>query len=181
LSLATPFRSAALAAALLLAAVPALADGIGVEIETSPRAFSRFGSITMPAGLTFLGGLELSSSDGNFDGFSGLDVSPDGKSFLSVSDRGYWLRGEFVYRDGLLSGVSSVQMAPIRNTAGKVDERKSRSDAESVAAWSADGIGGKVIVGYERRERVEQFNLGKRGLAAPAKAIRSPQALGEGE
>jgi hypothetical protein len=164
-----------------VAAVPAIADGVAVEVETTPRSFSRFGSIGMPAGLGFLGGIELSSSEGNFGGFSGLDVSPDGKSFLSVSDRGYWMRGDFVYRDGLLSGVANVQMAPIRNTSGKVDERKSRSDAEAVAAWSAEGIGGKVIVGFERRERVEQFNLGKRGLAAPAERVRLPKAASEGE
>jgi len=168
-------------AGLVAAPVVPVAQEAAVSVETQSRSFSRFGSLTMPSGLSFLGGIELSSSDENFGGFSGLDVSPDGKSFLAVSDAGYWLRGDFVYRDGLLAGVSKVELEPIRNTAGKVDQRKSRSDAEAVAAWSAQGIAGKVIVGFERRERVEQFDLGRNGLASPAERVRLPKAASEGE
>lgn len=152
-----------------------------VNVETRERNFARFGSVSMPSSLTFLGGLEIDSENEDFGGFSGLDVSQDGKSFISVSDRGNWLTGDFVYKNGRLAGVKNLQMAPIRNTAGKVDERKSRSDAEAVAAWSDKGIRAKVIVGFERRERVEQFNLGKHGLASPAERVRLPKAAGEGK
>lgn len=178
-------RAAAVAVTLLAAisavAIPVAAGDNRITVETSPRDFARFGSAALPPSLTFLGGIELQHDGENFGGFSGLDVSPDGRSFLSVSDRGHWLRGDFVYRDGKLAGVSNVEMAPIRNTAGEVDARKSRSDAEAVAAWSADGIAGKVIVGFERRERVEQFDLGKHGLDAPAEPVRLPKAASEGE
>ncbi len=164
-------RQAGAIAAVLLAvfplASPAASDTTNITVETSLRDFARFGSAALPPSLTFLGGIVLKHDDETFGGFSGLDVSPDGKSFITVSDRGYWLRGDFVYRDGRLAGVGNVEMAPIRNKAGKIDERKSRSDAEAVAAWSAQGIGHKVIVGFERRERVEQFDLGKHGLRRP--------------
>jgi len=178
-------RQAGAIAAVLLAvfplASPAASDTTNITVETSLRDFARFGSAALPPSLTFLGGIVLKHDDETFGGFSGLDVSPDGKSFITVSDRGYWLRGDFVYRDGRLAGVGNVEMAPIRNKAGKIDERKSRSDAEAVAAWSAQGIGHKVIVGFERRERVEQFDLGKHGLDAPAEPVRLPKAAGEGE
>lgn len=162
-------------------AAPALAGQTSIDIQTSSRDFARFGSATLPPSLSFLGGIVMKLEDENFGGFSGLDVSPDGKSFITVSDRGHWLRGNFIYRDGMLAGVGNVEMAPIRNTGGNVDERKSRSDAEAVAAWSAEGIGAKVIVGFERRERVEQFDLGRHGLEAPAEPVRLPRAAGEGE
>ncbi len=176
-------RQAGAVAAVLLAALaaPAAAGQTSIDVQTSSRDFARFGSAALPPSLTFLGGIVLKHDDETFGGFSGLDVSPDGKSFITVSDRGYWLRGDFVYRDGRLAGVGNVEMAPIRNTSGKIDERKSRSDAEAVAAWSADGIGHKVIVGFERRERIEQFDLGKHGLDAPAEPVRLPRAAGEGE
>jgi hypothetical protein len=145
---------------------PAHADG-AIEISTTSRNFARFGSATLPGGLDFLGGLTLQAGNDDFGGFSGLDVSPDGKSFLAVSDRGHWFAGDFVYRDGRLTGVTNTKLAPLRDGNGKVDRRKSRSDAEAVAAWTSRGIRGKVIVGFERRERVELFNLGgKRGLKA---------------
>lgn len=162
-------------------AAPALAGQTSIDIQTSSRDFARFGSATLPPSLSFLGGIVMKLEDENFGGFSGLDVSPDGKSFITVSDRGHWLRGNLIYRDGMLAGVGNVEMAPIRNTGGNVDERKSRSDAEAVAAWSAEGIGAKVVVGFERRERVEQFDLGRHGLDAPAEPVRLPRAAGEGE
>ena len=176
-------RYAAAVAATLLAtlAAPVAAGDSRISLQTSPRDFALFGSAVLPPSLTFLGGIVLKHEDEDFGGFSGLDVSPDGQSFITVSDRGNWLRGDFVYLNGKLAGVGNVEMAPIRNTAGKVDERKSRSDAEAVAAWSAEGIGAKVIVGFERRERVEQFDLGKHGLDAPAEPVRLPKAAGEGE
>jgi hypothetical protein len=74
-----------------------------------------------------------------------------------------------------LTGVTNTKLAPLRDGNGKVDRRKSRSDAEAVAAWTSKGIRGKVIVGFERRERVELFNLGgKRGLGARAERVRCP-------
>jgi hypothetical protein len=174
----------AAAAVLVVAGLlpsPAHADG-AIEISTTSRNFARFGSATLPGGLDFLGGLTLQAGNDDFGGFSGLDVSPDGKSFLAVSDRGHWFAGDFVYRDGRLTGVTNTKLAPLRDGNGKVDRRKSRSDAEAVAAWTSKGIRGKVIVGFERRERVELFNLGgKRGLGARAERVRLPRAASEGQ
>ena len=163
-----------------LLSAPALADD-RIDVRVFLREFARFTNATLPAGLEPLGGIELESDNEDFGGFSGLDVSADGKSFIAVSDRGHWLTGTFVYGQGKLTGVSDVRLAPIRNGRGEVDARKSRSDAEAVAAWSEAGIADKVIVGFERRERVEQFNLGKHGLQAPAERVRLPRAASEGE
>ncbi|MGB5215959.1 MAG: esterase-like activity of phytase family protein [Anderseniella sp.] len=160
---------------------PAIADKTAISVDTSQRGFARFGNGNLPSGLAFLGGLTLTSDDKNFGGFSGLEVSRDGKRFISVSDRGHWLTGRLVYEAGRLKGVSDTRLAPILNHKGRIEDRKSRSDAEAVAAWSSKGLDGKMIVGFERRERVEQFNIGKHGLKAKAKRVRSPKALSQGQ
>ncbi len=166
----------------MLVPVPsAIADKSAISVSTSPRGFARFGNGGLPPGLTFLGGLTLTSDNRHFGGFSGLEVSHDGKRFVSVSDRGHWLTGGLVYEEGRLKGISDTRLAPILDRKGRIEDRKSRSDAEAVAAWSSRGIDGKVIVGFERRERVEQFNIGKHGFKAKAKRIKSPKAISQGQ
>ncbi len=168
--------------ALMLAPVqPAIADKAAISVSASPRGFARFGNGGLPTGLTFLGGLTLTSDNKHFGGFSGLEVSRDGKRFVSVSDRGHWLTGRFVYEQGRLKGITDTQLAPILNHKGKNDKRDSRSDAEAVAAWSSRGLKGKLIVGFERRERVELFNFGKRGFKAKARRVKSPKAISQGQ
>ncbi len=170
-----------LSVAMLVPVPHASADTTAISVSTNLRSFARFGNGNLPSGLTFLGGLTLTSDNKDFGGFSGLEVSRDGKRFISVSDRGHWLTGNFIYEDGRLKGVSSTRLAPILNHKGRIDGRNSRSDAEAVAAWSSKGLNGKMIVGFERRERVEQFNIGKHGLKAKAKQVRSPKALSQGQ
>jgi len=166
----------------MLVPIPhASADDTTISVSTNLRSFARFGNGDLPSGLTFLGGLTLSSDNEDFGGFSGLDVSRDGKRFISVSDRGHWLTGGLVYEDGRLKGISTPRLAPILNRKGAIADRKSGRDAEAVAAWSSNGLEGKVIVGFERRERVERFNIAKHGFKAKAKRIRSPKALAQGQ
>ncbi len=166
---------------MLVPVQPAIADNSAISVSSSPRGFARFGNASLPSGLTFLGGLTLTSDNRHFGGFSGLEVSRDGKRFVSVSDRGHWLTGRFVYAGGRLTGIADTRLAPILNHNGNNDGRDSRSDAEAVAAWNSSGLKGKMIVGFERRERVEQFNLSKHGFKAKAKRLKSPKAISQGQ
>jgi len=166
---------------MLLPVPNASADGTKISVSTNVRSFARFGNGDLPSGLTFLGGLTLTSDNEHFGGFSGLEVSRDGKRFISVSDRGHWLTGDLVYEGGRLKGISNPRLAPILNRKGTIGDRKSGQDAEAVAAWNSKGLEGKVIVGFERRERVERFNIAKHGFKAKAKRIKSPKALSQGQ
>jgi hypothetical protein len=170
-----------LSVVMLMPLPHANADETAISVSTTPRSFARFGNGNLPSGLTFLGGLTLTSDNKDFGGFSGLEVSHNGKRFISVSDRGHWLTGRLVYEAGRLKGVSDTRLAPILNRKGRIDDRKSLSDAEAVAAWNSKGLKGKVIVGFEQRERVEQFNIGKHSLTAKAERVRSPKALSQGQ
>jgi hypothetical protein len=174
----------ALAILSALVLLPVENSGAGedqLSLTTSPRSFARFGAGAIPPGLTFLGGLTLTSDHPDFGGFSGLEVSPDGKRFVSVSDGGNWFTGRFVYENGRLTDIADARLAPILNSKGKAQPRGSRSDAEAVAAWNSKSIDGKLMVGFERRQRIEQFNFGKRGVAATPQRLRAPKGLSQGQ
>ena len=92
-------------------------------------ARSRFGA------LTFRGGLVLTSPARDFGGLSSLKIEPDGAHFLSLTDRGNWLRGRIVYRGTKPIAIADAEMAPILGPDGKpVRSRRGWYDTESLAA-----------------------------------------------
>ena len=95
---------------------PIRIDVSAVPITTfEPRNPSR----TRFGALEFRGGLVLSSNAKTFGGFSELHVDPDGSHFVSASDRGIWLRGRIVYRDGKPAGIADAEMAPMLGADGR--------------------------------------------------------------
>src|SRR5258707_330509 len=110
------------AAILVLALIPAAAqapsgaEGITrIEVRAQPiEAFNphevsqtRFGE------LEFRGGLILTSPHRNFGGISSIRVSPDGGSFIALTDKGYWLRARIAYGAGRPIGITDAEMAPM--------------------------------------------------------------------
>jgi hypothetical protein len=158
--------SIAVSAALRYAAEPAR-----VAVRTTPiTAFdnrdpdkARFGE------LEFRGGLALTSSFEPFGGISALHMQPDGSRFVAVTDRGSWLRGRIVYRDGKADGVDDIEMAPILGTDGKALAKGGWYDAESLAE-----IGGMFYVGLERVEKIMRFDFRRDGILARGEPIAVP-------
>lgn len=167
----------ALAAVLL--AGPALAGGIEVS-SSRLDSFSLLPLVSRFGALEWRGGLELSSVDRRFGGFSSLAMSRDGKRLLAVSDRGYWLKAGLKYDDARLAAVVDAEMAPILDAQGRLIKGKVRNDAEALAAWEPGRIDGRVIVGFESRVRAGVFDLGRHGLAAPFVNLPIPAAIAEG-
>lgn len=128
--------------------------------------------------LLWKGGLEISSSDPRFGGFSGLALSRDGTRFVALSDRAWWLQGSFVLDKGILKDAKNLTMAPLKIEPGK--RSTSWRDSESVSPWSARGIDGRLLVAFERRERILSYRFGKKGPAARPTRIRSPKAMSSG-
>ncbi len=124
------------------------------------------GAPTMAPGLTFLGGIELSSPEPLFGAFSSLRFR-DGQNFLGVFDTGYFIEGR-ITRDaaGHLSGVADVMLAPLLDASGQVSPSKYMVDAESLAL-----DGDRAYVGFEQRHRVVTYapltNLGQARASAP--------------
>lgn len=123
-------------AALLLAASASLATAAGFEPETLRT--SRIEQFLIGRGqqtfgeFEFAGGLVLTSPNRKFGGLSGIDFRVDGKSFLAISDTGYWFSGTAERENGRLVGISDAHWAPMLNAKGQPLGNKNRSDAEGL-------------------------------------------------
>jgi hypothetical protein len=91
--------------------------------------------------------------DKRFGGFSGLEVSDDGASFTSISDRGNIITGQFVRKNGKIADIKAGPILPILDTKSKpVVEH--RSDSEGLAI---DGQG-RLFISFEANHRVWRYD-----------------------
>lgn len=175
-----PERSARmLASACALSVLVALASCTPANIlpgETLPIAVESDvitdlgGSPTLSPGLTFLGGIELSSPEPLFGAFSSIRFR-DAQSFIGVFDTGYWIEGR-IQRDagGRLAGLEAVRLAPLLDASGRESPSKYFVDAESLAL-----DGEHAFVGFEQRHRVLTYApLADLGKALPSAPIAFP-------
>jgi hypothetical protein len=98
-----------------------------------------------------------------------LHVDPDGSHFVSASDRGIWLRGRIVYRDGKPAGIADAEMAPMLGADGRSLISHGWFDSESLT--ERDGM---LYVGFERVEKIVRFNYRRDGLTARGEPIPVP-------
>lgn len=104
-------------------------------------------------------------------GLSGLRVSPDGKDFVAIIDRGYVLRGRFT-RDGngRITGVSSDPVSEIPGIVTK-GRRKLAGDTEGLNF----GPDGTAYISFEHGARVVRYaRIGDAGETLPI-----PKAFGD--
>ena len=142
-----------------------------IEISASPVGSfdSRDPTRTRFGELEFRGGLELTSKHPAFGGVSAIHVEPDGSRFVAATDRGAWLRGRIVYRDGKPVGIADAEMAPILGGDGRPLAARGWYDVESLA--ERDGI---LYVGIERVEQIVRFDYRRDGLRARGQPIEVP-------
>ena len=152
------------------------ADEAPAKIEVRATAIAAFEprdpGRTQFGALEFRGGLQLTSPYRHFGGFSGLHVEPDGARFLSVSDRGRWLRGRIVYQSGRPAGIADAEMAPMLGSDGQPLAVRGWYDTESLTM-----DGGIAYVGIERVNRIVRFDYGKDGLLARGEPIPVPPGV----
>ena len=172
-------NAGALCAALaLIAAGIALGDTLRypaapVRIEITATSIASFDNRdptrTRFGDLEFRGGLELSSRHPAFGGISALHVEPDSNRFIAATDRGSWVRGRIVYRDGKPAAVADAEVAPILGVDGRPLAARGWFDVESLA--ERDGI---LYVGIERAEQIVRFDYRRDGLRARGQPIDVP-------
>ena len=171
----------ALAVLLTLAAGPSapLAQSgsiapVRIEVTATPIvAFSRGEPDRRRFGhLEFLGGLALTANFGRFGGISGLRMDSDGRNFIAVTDRAYWLRGRIVADGERPTGIADAEMAPMLGANGRPLVETKSYDTESLAR--ADG---SLYVGVERVHRIIRFDYGKDGVAARAQSVTAPTGI----
>lgn len=93
-----------------------------------------------------------SESPKRFGGFSAIEVSEDGETFLAISDRGRWARGAFERKDGRLTGARMTGFGALHGIDGHV-LRGREVDAEGVAI-APDG---SIYVSFEMQHRIRRF------------------------
>ncbi|MDH3475179.1 MAG: esterase-like activity of phytase family protein [Rhodospirillales bacterium] len=155
----------------LLLLLPAPGARAGEALEVSARAVAL--DPADPArravgGLIWRGGLELSSPDRRFGGFSGLLVSADGTRLTAATDRGQLMTARLVYdAAGDLAGLDEAALEALTGLDGKPLEGKQNQDAESLAL-APDG---PLLVSFEHEHRIWRYPLGPAGLAGPPAAF----------
>jgi len=156
-------------------AAAGLKDSVAVEYIPVPLSLNdpherRVGD------LIWRGGLELTSPDARFGGWSGLVVSADGKRMLSQSDEAHWLRADLLYdKSGNLVGVARAELADMLDENGRTMD-KEHGDAEGLDALTPSGPDGAVAVSFERDDRIWYYDL-SHGLEARAEEIATPKAI----
>ncbi len=130
-------------------------DYNAVPLSLNDRHETRVGE------LIYRGGLELTSPDARFGGWSGLVVSADGARMLSQSDEAHWLRADLVYdKNGDLVGLVHAELADMLDENGHT-MNKEHGDAEGLDALTPAGPDGAVAVSFEEIPRVWRYDLSR--------------------
>ncbi len=154
---------------------PRAPDGpVAIEIHARPIAALLPGDPTRVhfGALTFRGGIALTSNYKEFGGVSAIRVGADGARFLSVTDKGRWLRGRIVYEGTRPVGIADAEMAPVLGSDGKRLAAQGWYDTESLAL-----DGGTAFLGIERVNRIVRLDYAKSGLLARAEPIATPAGV----
>jgi hypothetical protein len=162
-------------------AKPAPSEPVKIELSSQPIRWNPDNRNDFDAGeLEWAGGIEISSDHKRFGGWSGLAVSADGSTLLSVSDEAYWLTAQILYDEkGRLSGVGAGVMAPLLGLDGKPVTSKNYGDAEGLTVSNADPLKGDAYVSFERHHRIWRYDLGKDGFMAKPHQLVTERRLGK--
>jgi len=159
-------------AIVVAVAAPRYATGpVRIVIDATPIASfdNRDPSKVRFGNLEFRGGLALESRHPAFGGISGINVEPGGNRFIAVTDKGSWLHGRIIYRDGRPAAIADAEMAPILGQDGRPLAARGWYDTESLA--ESDGF---LYVGIERVEQIVRFDYRRDGLLARGQPISVP-------
>jgi hypothetical protein len=163
------------AAAAPAAQSPRVAEApVKIEVRATPLTGfeARDPSRRKFGALEFRGGLELTSSYKYFGGISAIRVTADGARFISVTDKGHWLRGRIIYRERMPVGLTDVEIAPVLGPDGRPITARGWYDTEAIAE-----DGATLYLGLERVHQILRFDYGKDGLMARGQPIAVPPAM----
>lgn len=166
------------------AAPVTLAGGEQITVRSSEiLRFDKKSATTRFGALTFLGGLQFSSSDDRLHGISAIRLMPGGERFVAVTDNGCWIAGEINRdADGRPTGFSQIAAAPLTDRLGRRIGGKALGDAESLAI---DADARRAIVGFEQNHRIWAYDLDCLGegraenlpLSIPARELRANKGM----
>ena len=118
---------------------------------------------TIFGAVEFVGGLDLVASDRRFAGLSGIDVSADGRAAYMVSDRGFMVTADLVYRDDRLAAVRNVDVTKIFPNSGY---GKDGNDVEDITVFG-DPARSAVISVERQSDLLIRFRFDGTRLSRP--------------
>ncbi len=145
---------------------PAAAKDVSVESRLITD-FALSSDVRQFGTLEFVGGLEMTSSDGSLGGWSGVRIRADGKHFVGVLDTGEWITGA-LRRDsgGHIATLEDVAIVPEMDARGLPGNSKWRVDSESLALRK-----GEILVGFERDARIDVYKDPGFATSKPIKSL----------
>jgi hypothetical protein len=156
--------------------ISALSPG-AIEISGRPFAFDRSNPARRDFGrLEWRGGLSLSSPSAFFGGYSDLVVNPDG-TLLAISDAGSWLSATLSIKDGQLTGIGGARIGPLPQKDGRPLRNVRNRDAESLVALDPGGLEGHYLIGFEDRNRIDEYVFEKGIFRGPIGNRALPREL----
>lgn len=146
-----------------------------IEINARPIAtFAKNGTPFVNAHLDWRGGLVLTSPSKNFGGWSGLALSRDGKSLVSVSDAGLWMTAEVDYDAERLKDLRSARIGALKAIKGKPLTRARDRDAEAIAIAGGSPAKGTAYIAFEQHDRIGVFDVSAKGIGPPKSYLTLP-------
>ncbi|ESR24112.1 esterase-like activity of phytase family protein [Lutibaculum baratangense] len=161
------------AALLVTTAVPLRADPVEVS-STAFTAFEPGSDAEIFGALRFIGGLQLDSRDDRFGGLSGLEISADGRDLLMVTDTGNMIQARLEEEAGRPARLVDVEAWPLVGADGRRLGGKHGSDAEALRR-APDGK--RVLVGFERDNRVLSYEASPEGRVTEPRLVPVPDAV----
>jgi hypothetical protein len=123
--------------------------------------------------LIYRGGVELTSPDPRFGGWSDLRVGDDGATLTAISDRGFWLRAKVIYdAEGMLKGLGEARLGSLIDLSGR-RLRGHAGDAEGLVAMPD----GSFIVSFEQQHRFWHYPAAEPPFSLPPRALARPSEL----
>ncbi len=118
------------------------------------------------AEAVFLGSYVWEMEDTRLGGLSGIEVSNDGRDFTAISDRGLFFKGRFERADGLITGLTDIEITEMRGPDGDPFDSKNH-DSEGIAI-APDGT---IHVSFESVHGLRMFE-DISALASPLRTDR---------
>ncbi|MCT4555207.1 MAG: esterase-like activity of phytase family protein [Pelagimonas sp.] len=124
-----------------------------------PRLFAALLCLLLPGGgladpqhAQHLSSYTWQLEDDRLGGFSGIELSADGRSFTAISDRAKIVHGQITRENGKITGVDTAPWERLRNTDGK-GMFNEFADSEGLT-MTADG---RLFVSFEGYHRVWSY------------------------
>ena len=122
-------------------------------------------------------GLCLPPRTRRFGGYSGIEISRNGKRFVAISDAGTWLTGKIAYSDDRPARLEDTRIGAMKALRNRALVRRRDRDAEAIRLAKGTLRRGEALVSFEVNQRIGFFPIVDGQLAPPRRYLRPGRRL----